>query len=464
VAASSAGGVITIINQLECKPIVDPIDNRMYIKKVVVNNAPGSLDAVEYDITSQCVNTTQPTGFAHFSDGETVLFHNYEAGMSCNLSEVIPATTACGKGMTDVWSTTYSPSQNVVLSPNGETITVTNTLNCEPIVKGDGLTTFSVSKEASYDGEPILGTPFQMSVTCDDGTVQSMAVLSGQSQTINGLPNGTTCNVVEGKIGTTNLCPKGSVEQWATTYVPTNGSNTTALDSSVVVRVNNLLTCKKVIVDPIVCDKGFVLVAGKGCVPIVVAPKCDPATTVTKGDKCVCEYRNMVQVSKTACGCAKGLKFVAGKGCFKPEPVCKSGTKFNPTRGRCEPLCAKGFDYNAKRNACIQKKPDCPQGTVYNAKRNRCDKLPPVCRKPFVYDAKRNACVEVIKQNCERGQIKIGKRCVNIPKCPFGQIPIPGTGICVSIGGGGGGGGDNGGGKGDYEPPKCVPAPGRECL
>ncbi len=202
------------------------------------------------------------------------------------------------------------------------------------------------------------------------------------------------------------------------------------------------------------CNDGFTLKAGQGCVRKVVEPKCDLETTVTKGGKCVCEYKNMVQTSASACACAKGFKFAPGKGCFKPEPVCKQGQRFQPARGRCEPVCAKGFEYSVKRNLCNPVRPVCGKGTAYNAKRNRCDPVQPVCRPPFVYNAKINKCVEVIKRECGRGQISVKGRCINIPKCGFGQIPIPGTGVCVSIGGGGGG---------DTDPPKCVPTATRAC-
>ena len=484
---SPNGETITVTNTLNCERINPPVDNRMYIKKVVINNAPGSLEGVEYDITSQCTNTTQPTGFAHFSDGETVLFHNYEEGMTCNLSEVIPATTACGKGMKDVWSTTYSPSQTVNLSPNGETITVTNTLNCEPI-KGSVDTTFSVRKVAIYDGEPIANVSFPMTVTCSDGNSQVLNVSVDQNQTISGLPEGTTCSVAEGAFPTTGLCPAGATEQWATTYVPANASNTTSAMASVIVTVRNELTCRKIVVNdnPLACDPatatnagdlcrcrfdnmspvsktaceckdGFTLKAGQGCVRKVVEPKCDPATTVSKGGKCVCEYKNMVQTSPSACACTKGFKFAAGKGCYKPEPLCKQGQRYEPSRQRCEPICGKGFDFSIKRNACFPRqeackpgtklnpksgkcdvvRPDCPQGTVYNPKRNRCIATQPVCRKPFVWDPKRNACVEQVRR-CEPGTVPFRGKCIRVPQCPRGQIAIPGTPICVAIGGGGG--------------------------
>ena len=206
--------------------------------------------------------------------------------------------------------------------------------------------------------------------------------------------------------------------------------------------------------------------------PKVIEPKCDPATTVTKGGKCVCEYKGMLQTSATACACAKGLKFAPGKGCYKPEPVCKNGERYQPKRDRCEPVCERGFNYSVKRNLCIKADPVCGRNQVLL--RGRCtDKAPvcgrnqdlvkgrcvnkaPFCRPPFKYDAKRRACVEQI-QRCEPGQIRVRGKCIRVPKCGFGEIPIPGTGICVSIGGGGGG---DGGPKGDNG---CVPTPGRVC-
>jgi Domain of unknown function DUF11 len=209
---------------------------------------------------------------------------------------------------------------------------------------------------------------------------------------------------------------------------------------------------------------------------------CDSATATNAGDLCRCRFDNMQPVSKTACECKAGYTLKAGQGCVKkvvqpvckkseryqPErkrcepvcqkgfdysakrnaciqqqPVCKKGTRYQPERKRCEPVCQKGFDYSAKRNACIQQKPDCPEGTVFNPKRNRCQEAVPVCKKPFVYDANSNSCVKRVgEEECPRGTISVKGRCIKIPKCPFGSIPVPGTGICIGIGGGGGGNGD----------------------
>ncbi len=201
------------------------------------------------------------------------------------------------------------------------------------------------------------------------------------------------------------------------------------------------------------CKDGFTLKAGQGCVRTVVEPECDPATTVTRGGKCVCEYKNMVQASATACACARGFRFAPGKGCVKPEPECRKGERFQPSRNRCEPVCGKGFDYSDKRNACIARQPECKKGTVFNAKTGKCVPVQPVCKKPFVYDPKRNACVEQVTK-CKRGQIAVKGKCVSVPKCPPGTIPVPGTKACVTIGIGGGG--DRG--RGDCKP---GPIPGR---
>ena len=171
-------------------------------------------------------------------------------------------------------------------------------------------------------------------------------------------------------------------------------------------------------------------------VPVVTIPKepkCDPATTVSKGGKCVCEYRNMVQTSATACACTRGFKFVAGKGCIKPEPQCKQGQRFEPQRGRCEPVCGKGFDYSVKRNACIARQPDCKQGTIFNARSGKCEPVVRECRNGTVRNKRTGKCEEIVKR-CDRGQIQVNGRCIDVPRCERGTIPIPGTGKCVKIG------------------------------
>jgi Domain of unknown function (DUF5979) len=381
------------------------VDSDMYIKKVVVNHAPLPLTGMIYDITSTCTNTTQPTGFAHFSDGQTVLFHHYEAGMTCNLSEVIPTpTTACGND-TPVWTTTYSPTGPIILSPNGETVTVTNTLDCEPVVKGG--TTFSVQKEATYNGEPITNIIFPMTVTCGHGNVQSLNLANNETQTLSNLPNGTTCTVVEGTIPNAGLCPKGTTEQWTKTYNPANGVNTTTTQASVIVHVRNLLTCKPIII-------------------IDQAKKC-PARThfdVKSGkcldDKKVCQPPQVLNVKTNTC--------------YLPRPDCKDGTHWDgrncvSDRKVCEPPQV----LNVKTNTCYLPKPDCPAGTHWNSKRCIPDKVDIVCQKGTHREGDKCVVNKSKEQKCGRRQIKVKGLCIDIPRCPIGKIAVPGTGICIDL-------------------------------
>jgi hypothetical protein len=447
VAASVAGGVTTITNRYDCKPI----DSGIYVKKVVVNNSPGSLAGLVYEIGDQCTGSTQNPGFAYFTDGMNTLFHNYEPGMTCTFYEnAMPQTNACGKGMKPVWRTTYAPSQTVTLSPNGTQVTVTNTLNCEKeVVKN--LTTFSVRKDATYNGEQITNYNFPMTVTCGNGLAESIVLTGGQGKTYENLPDGTTCKVVEGKFGNTGLCPKGTTESWSTTYNPANGSNTTTTQASVLVTVRNSLECKPIIIS---------------------TPKCDPKTTQLVGKECKCTIRGMIPVSATRCDCPDGQRVINGRcgippkvcppplvlnkktnECYRPEPNCPPGTVWNGKRcvpvlpdckagfhleGRkcvedrkiCRkplvlntrtnecflprPDCGRGERYNPKRNRCEEVRPDCQRGERYNPKRNRCEEVRPDCQRGERYNPKRNRCEEVVqKSNCPRGFVSTPVGCVN---------------------------------------------------
>ena len=490
---SNTSVIVRVNNLLTCKPV----DSSMYVKKIVVNNAPGSIDGMAFNIQSVCTGGSQATGSANLTDGQTVLFHNYEAGMSCTLSEMIPVTTACGKAKKPVWTTTYSPSQTVALSASGETITVTNTLNCEginitvcppgmfwngeiclpncpplttwdgnfckpdcpPLTQWDGnfckptcppLTTWDGNfckpdcpPLTQWDGN--FCKPTCPPLTTWDGNLcrpdcPPLTEWNGSICQPNCPPltqwDGTWCKpVVPWKLvqPTTDACEPGFhlvEDKCVQDRAACNPATTTQAGDLCRCRFDNMNQVSKTACE---CKPGFTLKAGQGCVRKVVEPRCDPATTVARGGKCVCEYRNMVQTSATACACAKGFRFAAGKGCFRPEPVC--GKNQNLVNGRCldkPPVC--GRNQVLLKGRCTDKPPVCGRNQVLV--KGRCVNKEPVCRPPFKYDAKRRACVEQI-QRCEPGQIRVRGKCIRVPKCGFGQIPVPGTGICVSIGGGG---------------------------
>jgi uncharacterized repeat protein (TIGR01451 family) len=190
----------------------------------------------------------------------------------------------------------------------------------------------------------------------------------------------------------------------------------------------------------------------------IAKPKlnCDLRTTKLANDLCRCIIQGQTPISQTACGCPKGTELQKGQ-CVKPKPDCSQGSRFNDARNRCEPICKNGQEYNASRNVCVTPKPDCRQGTRYNPATNSCVIVKPVCKRGQKYDAATNRCINVrpvcepgtqynpkrntcvpVEQRCPGGTIKVRGQCIEIPRCRFPQIPVPGTGICVNPFGGGG--------------------------
>ena len=142
VAASVAGGTITITNRLDCRPR-DP--KGLDVKKVVINNAPGSVAGLVFPYQTTCTNSPGTAGLGTLTDGQTQPTWIYVANTSCTVTEgTIPATNACGPGMQPVWTTVYLPSQTVPLVPAGQLVTIQNTLDCEPVI----LTAASMSRKS----------------------------------------------------------------------------------------------------------------------------------------------------------------------------------------------------------------------------------------------------------------------------------------------------------------------------
>jgi hypothetical protein len=430
----AGGSTITVRNEVFCEKI-NPVDSKLYIKKVVVNNAPGSVAGMVFTIKNTCTNAPTTSGLDSLTDGQTKPYMTYVPNTSCTVQELaIPATNACGSGMTPKWTTTYAPSQTVPLVPAGVTITVTNQLDCED-VKVKNLTTFSVRKEATYNGEQITNYNFPMTVTCGNGLAEQIVLTGGQGKTYDNLPDGTTCKVVEGNFGNTGLCPKGTTEQWSKSYVPANGEKTTTTQASVIVTVRNRLECKPII--------------------IIKTPKCDPQTAKLVGKECACTIRGMVLVSTTRCECPKGQRVINGR-CGVPPPVCGRGEKlvngecvvirpdcqrgerYNPKTNRCDvvrPDCQRGERYNPKTNRCDVVRPDCQRGERYNPKTNRCDVVRPDCQRGERYNPKTNRC-DVVRPDCQRGERYNPKRnrCEQVrPECQRGERYNPKRNRCEEV-------------------------------
>jgi hypothetical protein len=438
---AAAGASVTVTNTVVCETI-PPLDSDMYVKKVVVNHAPLPLTGMVYDITSQCANTTQPTGFAHFSDGQTVLFHHYEAGMTCNLSEVIATpTTACGNDK-PVWTTTYSTTNPVVLSPNGETVTVTNTLDCKHVDNPVGGNPIKVKKVVINNAPaPVGDLQFPITVTCVKGTNGEVLDTDAthtvaDGQTVDYLPyaEGFTCSAHEGTIPQTNACGKQK-PVWTTAYATQPVPMTTAGET---ITVTNEVHCEPIKQVPIVTEPPVKV----DVPPIVIIPhvlNCDERTTKLVNGQCRCTIQGMVPVSKTSCACPDGtsLKGGACRNEPPPPPVCRGNTHLDRATGRCvenELICPPKTHKVGRR--CVADIPDCPRGTHWNGR--RCEPNIPNCPRPSKWNGKR--CVEPQQppHNCPDGMIKVGRACIPMARnCPLGTIPTPLGCISIGIGGGG---------------------------
>ena len=85
--------------------------------------------------------------------------------------------------------------------------------------------------------------------------------------------------------------------------------------------------------------------------------RCDRATTVARDGECVCRYARMFQRNETACGCVKGTRFVAGKGC-----VGRGASGSTPKPAVPHESCPKGTRYE-KGKGCVKRETRlCPNG------------------------------------------------------------------------------------------------------
>ncbi|WP_373235938.1 hypothetical protein [Cohaesibacter celericrescens] len=84
-----------------------------------------------------------------------------------------------------------------------------------------------------------------------------------------------------------------------------------------------------------------------------MGPTCDRATTVKRGNRCVCRYDRMRKASQTECACPRGTRFVKGQGCLErrqpPALRCDRRTSV-AMDGRCE--CRFEFMHKTSPTAC----------------------------------------------------------------------------------------------------------------
>jgi uncharacterized repeat protein (TIGR01451 family) len=132
-----------------------------------------------------------------------------------------------------------------------------------------------------------------------------------------------------------------------------------------------------------------------------VVAQCDPATTVKRGNICVCRIPGMVKSSETACACPTGTNLVPGRGCVPPL--------------KCDPPKIP----NAANTACV-----CPEGTLPRGR--ECVKQP-ICQPPMI-PAPGGARPGAPSCVCPQGTVQQGQNCVKQTVCQPPMIPAPGAG------------------------------------
>lgn len=230
---------ITVTNTLDCKKIAPPV-RQIFVKKVVVNNSPGSVAGLSFPITSTCgPNTTS----AHspmtvgYSDGLTAIFGGVQ-GDTCTISEPsYPATNAC-KDQKPVWSTIITPSPTLTVSANNPLITVTNTLDCKP---PEGHLT--IKKVVIKPQGAIVPDTMQFPVQVNCGAAQNGIISVNMPWSLGNLSTSTACIVSEdaNALPVKGICPAGQIGSWVVTpqqtVVPTSAGTT--------VIITNRLSCKE---------------------------------------------------------------------------------------------------------------------------------------------------------------------------------------------------------------------------
>lgn len=180
--------------------------------------------------------------------------------------------------------------------------------SCVPFtINDDSIGNLSVTKEAVFGGEPIVGAVFPFNITCG-GVSMDENIASGGTWTSPMMPYGLTCTVTEGALPITGLCPVGQAEAWVTTYSP---SQTAFINSPTqTITVQNILSC----------------IGGATPSTLTVTKTCEPATEVIGA---INHYEIDCQITVTSTGPQSGIVSV-GEQPFGVGAIMSIGTTTTP--------------------------------------------------------------------------------------------------------------------------------------
>jgi hypothetical protein len=310
-----------------------------------------------FPMTLTCTPPLQTWSFSLAANG-TYTVNNIPFGGTCTVAEgPMPAFPPglCPRGTVPAWLPPpfTTPPSVVIVSGTTATIKVHNSVTCEPLKP---LGSLIVTKQVIYDGPIVLPSQiYPVTVTCG-GTVTNLNLINGVPQTVNNIPIGTNCTVVEGTVPTpANVCPPRTTPMWTTVYVPPSPITITGMGATELVK--NTLTCSPI--QPSTCPPPQVPNVDGICVcpsPMVSGPVagtciCPPGDTQV-GGKCVptldCRKPLIPNAAGTECVCGRGLVLRGGK-CVEPI-VCKPPATLNSAGTAC--LCPKGMVKDG--NACVE--------------------------------------------------------------------------------------------------------------
>ncbi len=414
VTVTAAGATIKVRNILECKDDASTITVTKTCSPV--EEVVGAINSFVSNCTITVTTTGPQTGTVSVGDsltgGGTVTSITSQPSpvWTCTASGCsIPGNQLNQTSSTSVFDVkvTFPTKGHATESENCAGVSVDQAekdKDCTGFTVGGQMGRLEVKKVALHNGQHITGPTFPISVTCG-GITNTGTVSDGSTfYTPGNILVGSTCTVVETPgAPPANLCPAGTVGSWSVNYSSPGAFQTvTGLTS---ITITNTLVCRPVTV----------------VTPPPSGPKCDPASTVKRGDGCVCRFGNAVKVSPTACACPRE-------------------TKLNPRNGRCEKevdkkVCGKGTVLNPRTQKCDEVRKPCGPGTVLNTRTGKCNVVQKLCRPPLVLDKRRNRCVEPEEKRCDRGEARVGNKCIEVPTCGRGEFPVPGTNRCVRIGG-----------------------------
>ncbi len=194
-----AGDTATIHNVLDCVRPEKPVDGTITVIKNVTNNTSADLSGWTYPASVSCDGG--PAVVLSLTDGQSLAVDHIPFGIDCKVVEdtiIVPvAERACPPPLVPQWTTSVTSVTPSDYFHAGDTATIHNILDCvgpeKPTETGTLTVWKYVANQTLFDVTPLQ---FTIDVDCG-GSVTTMTLANGQSDTVTNLPLGTNCVVTE---------------------------------------------------------------------------------------------------------------------------------------------------------------------------------------------------------------------------------------------------------------------------